>query len=466
MSTLLPPAQKLRVTQTLAKLSLAKLDNHDALIILVPESLSKTQWDTLPDGPKLQNLLQRAKKHGTKKRIRSHLGNDSATSITLAELSNTTDWPESFELLSIARQIASEALQDKPVSLALAVSGFSKAQTAELHKALLLAAFAIDFKMPVFRSSKNKQARLKKITIFGKTPAKLIERASIEAESLNLSRWLTALPANVLDAGNYRKAIRSLAKDNHWQMKFHNEAALKKLGAGAFLAVSQGNARSDAGIVHLKYRPKKVSDAPQLALVGKGIVFDTGGTNLKPFKSMLDMHEDMAGSSVALATMLALSKLKVPFAIDCWLAITENRTSAKAYKSRDIVTAANGTTIEVIHTDAEGRMALADTLALAGKKNPSSSWISRLSLAPAYRRLPIVIAVVSAIATRSTAASLPQDVPVANAFGPSLWTKTSMKSFAHAMQMFCNALSVVAATISKQPDSCNALYRKIRPGSI
>ena len=370
MSTLLPPAQKLRVTQTLAKLSLAKLDNHDALIILVPESLSNTQWDTLPDGPKLQNLLQRAKKHGTKKRIRSHLGNDSATSITLAELSNTTDWPESFELLSIARQIVSEALQDKPVSLALAVSGFSSAQTVELHKALLLAAFAIDFKMPVFRSSKNKQARLKKITIFGKTPAKLIERASIEAESLNLSRWLTALPANVLDAGNYRKAIRSLAKDNHWQMKFHNEAALKKLGAGAFLAVSQGNARSDAGIVHLKYRPKKVSDAPQLALVGKGIVFDTGGTNLKPFKSMLDMHEDMAGSAVALATMLALSKLKVPFAIDCWLAITENRSSAKAYKSRDIVTAANGTTIEVIHTDAEGRMALADTLALAGKKKP------------------------------------------------------------------------------------------------
>jgi hypothetical protein len=92
--------------------------------------------------------------------------------------------------------------------------------------------------------------------------------------------------------------------------------------------------------------------------VGKGIIFDTGGTNLKPFKAMLDMHHDMAGSAVAVATLLALTRLQVPFAVDCWIAITENRLSGNAYKSRDIVTASNGTTIEVIHTDAEGRMAL------------------------------------------------------------------------------------------------------------
>jgi leucyl aminopeptidase len=107
-----------------------------------------------------------------------------------------------------------------------------------------------------------------------------------------------------------------------------------------------------------------------VALVGKGIIFDTGGTNLKPFRAMLDMHQDMCGSAVALALMLAITRLRLPIAVDCWLAITENRLSAQAYKPRDIVTAADGTTIEVIHTDAEGRMALADTLVLASREKP------------------------------------------------------------------------------------------------
>ena len=85
---------------------------------------------------------------------------------------------------------------------------------------------------------------------------------------------------------------------------------------------------------------------------------------------MLDMHKDMQGSAVALGTLIALSKLQVTYAIDAWLAITENRISGTAYKSQDVVRAVNGMTIQVIHTDAEGRMVLADTLALAARENP------------------------------------------------------------------------------------------------
>src|SRR5690606_26591652 len=98
--------------------------------------------------------------------------------------------------------------------------------------------------------------------------------------------------------------------------------------------------------------------------------FDTGGTNLKPFKGMLDMHTDMQGSAVALGALLALAELGVPYSADAWLALSENRISATAYKPQDVVRAANGTTIQVIHTDAEGRMALADTLALATREQP------------------------------------------------------------------------------------------------
>jgi leucyl aminopeptidase len=155
-------------------------------------------------------------------------------------------------------------------------------------------------------------------------------------------------------------------------MRWLDEAALKRLGANAFLAVSAGNADRNAGIVHLKYRPprRKNGGAPDVALVGKGILFDTGGTNLKPHKAMLDMHIDMSGSAVALSTLLALAELRAPFAADAWLAITENRIGPTAFKPQDVVKAVNGVTIQVIHTDAEGRMVLADTLALASRTKP------------------------------------------------------------------------------------------------
>ena len=145
---------------------------------------------------------------------------------------------------------------------------------------------------------------------------------------------------------------------------------MKRLGAGAFLAVSQGNAARDAGIVHLRYRPRGRRSRRPVSLVGKGICFDTGGTNLKPHKSMLDMHTDMEGSAVAVGSLYALHALRSPLAVDCWLAITENRIGPRAYKPQDVVRAHNGTTIQVIHTDAEGRMVLADALCLAARKKP------------------------------------------------------------------------------------------------
>jgi leucyl aminopeptidase len=92
--------------------------------------------------------------------------------------------------------------------------------------------------------------------------------------------------------------------------------------------------------------------------------------NLKAHRPMLDMHTDMSGSAVALATLIALAQLRAPFAADAWLAITENRIGPRAYKPQDVIRAANGVTIQVIHTDAEGRMVLADTLALAARTRP------------------------------------------------------------------------------------------------
>ncbi|MCK6371310.1 MAG: leucyl aminopeptidase family protein, partial [Gammaproteobacteria bacterium] len=214
------------------------------------------------------------------------------------------------------------------------------------------------------------RTRLQQLRLLGLEAKLDLERELAEIESGNLVRWLTALPPNRLTAASYRELLAHLAEHNDWNMRFLDRAALGRLGAGAFLAVAQGNAGNDAGIAHLSWRPKGRS-RPDVSLVGKGIIFDTGGTNLKPFRAMLDMHQDMCGSAVALGVLLAITRLRLPLAVDCWLAITENRLSPQSYKSRDVVSAACGTTIEVIHTDAEGRMALADTLVLAARERPA-----------------------------------------------------------------------------------------------
>jgi len=153
---------------------------------------------------------------------------------------------------------------------------------------------------------------------------------------------------------------------------------LKKLKAGAFLAVARGSSHEDAAIVRLAYRASAKGEGGRgkggktIALVGKGICFDTGGHNLKPARYMNNMHDDMNGSAVALGILLAATRLKLPVNLEVWLAIAQNHLSPEAYTQNEVVTALNGTTIEIVHTDAEGRMVLADTLALAARQKPEA----------------------------------------------------------------------------------------------
>jgi leucyl aminopeptidase len=105
-----------------------------------------------------------------------------------------------------------------------------------------------------------------------------------------------------------------------------------------------------------------------VVLVGKGVTYDTGGINLKSANSMKTMKHDMGGSAAALGTLLALTQTSFPYPVECWLAIVENNIDVNAYRPDDVVTAVTGTSIEIVHTDAEGRMILADVLALASRK--------------------------------------------------------------------------------------------------
>jgi leucyl aminopeptidase len=274
-----------------------------------------------------------------------------------------------FERLTLAGRMLKEIAARNPEVVGLAAAGGAATRRAALD-ALLAAALAHAFALPSWRAPSAHERGLRRVVLLGEErPDTRFVAAG--ARGTNLARWLTSLPPNILDARAYRTAIARLARTHGLGFRWLDERALRRAGANAFLAVAAGNAQPGAGIAHLRYRPaRRRAGRPEVALVGKGILFDTGGVNLKPHRSMLDMHTDMAGSAVALATLIALAELRAPFAADAWLAITENRIGPQAYRPQEVVRAANGVTIQVIHTDAEGRMVLADTLALAARTQP------------------------------------------------------------------------------------------------
>jgi len=340
----------------------------DALLAIVPLPATAAAFRHLPESARWRELDARAPARAATVRT-TVLSNHRQT---LAVLGYLKDDASAFERLSLAGRMLKEAAARNPQTVGLAASGTAAAARAALE-ALLAAALVHAFALPSFRAPARHERHLRRIVLLGEHSVDT-RYAAAAARGTNLARWLTALPPNVLDARGYRHALTTLARRHRLTLRWLDERALRRAGANAFLAVAAGNSQGGAGIAHLKYRParrrRRRGARPDIALIGKGILFDTGGVNLKTHRSMLDMHTDMAGSAVALATLLALAELSAPLTADAWLAITENRIGPDAYRPQEVVRAANGVTIQVIHTDAEGRMVLADTLALAARTQP------------------------------------------------------------------------------------------------
>lgn len=273
---------------------------------------------------------------------------------------------DTFALQTQVRKALQLLLDEHPKSIAIAVSG-DAAQRQRMSELAVYGAWVNGAPLPVHKKKDERKA-LQKIELYGFSDKKAFDALKAQAAGNLLCRELTVLPPNELTPGAYRQRVKRLAQDNGWKFREYDMKALRKMGAGAFVAVAQGSDPEDAAIVHLTYTHPKAKQT--VALVGKGICFDTGGHNLKPSRYMHNMHEDMNGSAVALGILLAATQQKLPVNIDCWLALAQNHISPKAYKQNDIVKALNGTSIEVMHTDAEGRMVLADTLTLASRAKP------------------------------------------------------------------------------------------------
>ena len=276
-----------------------------------------------------------------------------------------------YEKLSLAGLLCQQLAARRPERIALVVDE-QLDDASSWYEALLSALLAHSFAMPDYRGAPPPAWRLRQIDLH-QAPRLPLPRILATARATNLVRWLTALPPNVLNARSYRQLLQQLARRHGLQFRWYSEARLRQLGAQAFLAVSRANASRDAGIACLRWRGARRAASgthADVALVGKGILFDTGGINLKPFRSMLDMHTDMSGSAVALASVVALAELRAASSAEAWLAITENNIGPVAYRPQEVLRALNGTTIQVIHSDAEGRMVLADTLSLAARGKP------------------------------------------------------------------------------------------------
>ncbi len=350
-----------KLAQTAAPLTAAALEKSSHALLVLPFAKS---LDGLREVPALDRLRAALKRRNMKAEELAK----TPVSVTLAggglaAFLMLDGGKSAFERQSLLRRALAPLLEEQPAELRLAVFGSAEARRESAREALYVA-WVNGARLPS-RRKKPAVRPLARIFLHGARDAGGFAEIASVAEANVLARTLTALPANELTPAAYRRRLRNIARERRWRFEEFDMSRLRRLGAGAFVAVAQGSRPEDAAIVRLAWRPRDAK--ARIAIVGKGICFDTGGHNLKTAKYMAGMHEDMNGSAVALGLMQALAARGMPLAIDAWLAIAQNHLSPSAYKQNDIVTALDGTTIEVVHTDAEGRMVLADTLSLASR---------------------------------------------------------------------------------------------------
>ncbi len=194
------------------------------------------------------------------------------------------------------------------------------------------------------------------------------KKGAILAQLQNECRDLSGAPGNHLTPTRLAAEAKKLAGQHGLKVSVLGRPQIEKLKMGAFLAVAKGSIEPPQ-LIRLDYAPKR-RNAKRVILVGKGITFDTGGISIKPAENMFEMRQDMTGAAVVMCVVAALAELKAEIAVTAFIPTCENMPGAAAYKPGDVVTTSIGKTIEIINTDAEGRLLLADVLGYASKLRP------------------------------------------------------------------------------------------------
>ena len=214
----------------------------------------------------------------------------------------------------------------------------------------------------------NGDNEIKTITIFAEdksTAVTAIKKGKIAAEAVNWARDLVNEPSNHLNPEDMAEAAREMAKTFGLKVEVFEKEKIKELGMGGLLGVNQGS-YAPPKFIKVSYNGTKSKDI-DIALIGKGITFDSGGISLKPSENMGDMKGDMAGGASVLAAIRAIAQYKPKINVMAIVPATENLPSGTAMKPGDVIKIMNGKTVEVNNTDAEGRLILADALSYAVK---------------------------------------------------------------------------------------------------
>jgi leucyl aminopeptidase len=255
-------------------------------------------------------------------------------------------------------------------SIAIALPPQAKGNETTCASFIVEGAIAGAFETSTYQKAPEKKIATETVTLLSEDFDKAaldkgLNRGTILGEAINFARRMALTPASDMTPTQMAAEATKAAKESGLEVEIHDEAWARAQGMGSFLSVAAGSAQPPKFIV-LKYSGDP-SSKELLALVGKGITFDTGGISLKPPDRMEEMKYDMSGGAATIAAMSAIGKLKPKINVVGLVPCTENMPGGKATKPGDIVTAMNGKTIEVINTDAEGRLILADALCYANK---------------------------------------------------------------------------------------------------
>jgi leucyl aminopeptidase len=242
----------------------------------------------------------------------------------------------------------------------------------EFAQAMAEGAILANYKFTKFKTKKEDKDgfEFKSLVLLGDGPlTPAIEKGVILAKAQNYVREIDEHPANLMTPVKLGEIAKLLGKEKKFDVKVYGKEEIKKMGMNGILAVNQGSDLPPVFTV-MEYN-KNRKDLPFYCVVGKGVTFDSGGISLKPSKGMQDMKYDKTGAVVTLGVMKAAIELKLPIHLMCIFPATENMPSGSAQKPGDIIVAYGGKTIEVLNTDAEGRLVLADALAFAAEKKPN-----------------------------------------------------------------------------------------------
>lgn len=221
------------------------------------------------------------------------------------------------------------------------------------------------------KDAAKKESTLKTISFNNKSiTVKQVEQLTATVEAIFIARNLVNEPLNYLSAEQLAKDIAALGKKAGFKVTTLNKAQITKEKMGGILAVNRGSMQPPTFTI-MEHKPARHLNKAPIVLVGKGIVYDTGGLSLKPTPASMDrMKSDMSGAALVTATMYAISKMKLPLHVIGLVPATDNRPGENAYVPGDIITMYSGATVEVLNTDAEGRLVLADALHWAKRYKP------------------------------------------------------------------------------------------------